>query len=405
MADGVIIAVNERLCAMSGLKAEELVGHRAKEIGIWSPPDLKRFSRSLRIHGYVRDLGVPLRDHSRRMIPHTVSSVVTELGGELCTITIAHDITEQKRAEMELLKAREAALAASQAKSEFLSSMSHEIRTPMNAILRMADMLWESELNPEQRRYLATMRNNSNTLLELINEILDLAKVESGRLYLDRTPLDLRDLMEKLLETMAPRAHVKGLDLTGRIAPGTPTDLVGDPLRLRQILFNLIGNAIKFTQAGVIALTIDTVPPPLTLPAAGANGVTQDAGIGGKGSAPFWIRLTVRDTGIGIATDQSSTIFSSFTHADASIARRYGGSGLGLAIVKRLVALMGGEIAVESMPAAGSSFIVTVPMEEPSAEDAAGNAPAVADTRADLSGLRVAWSSTTTRPRGLRSAN
>jgi len=191
--------------------------------------------------------------------PLRVSAVKLEIDGAPCIATIAVDISRRKRIEEELIAAREEALAASEAKSEFLSSMSHEIRTPMNAILGMADLLWESDLNTEQRRYLDTMRNNGNMLLDLINEILDLAKVESGRLHLEQVQLDLRDLTEKLLETLALRAHTKGLELIGRIAPGTPTRLLGDPLRLRQILFNLIGKAIKFTQTGEIELTLERV--------------------------------------------------------------------------------------------------------------------------------------------------
>jgi len=321
--------------------------------------------------------------------PLRVSAVKLEIDGAPCIATIAVDISRRKRIEEELIAAREEALAASEAKSEFLSSMSHEIRTPMNAILGMADLLWESDLNTEQRRYLDTMRNNGNMLLDLINEILDLAKVESGRLHLEQVQLDLRDLTEKLLETLALRAHTKGLELIGRIAPGTPTRLLGDPLRLRQILFNLIGKAIKFTQTGEIELTLERVAaaPSDRVPDFSADDPTaqESAGTG----VPVWIRFTVRDTGIGISSAQATTIFSSFTQADSSTARKYGGSGLGLTIVKRLIELMGGTIAVESVSGSGSKFTVTLPLEAQSLDDDAIAADASADDLAVLAGVRA----------------
>ncbi len=389
ISDGRIIAVNESVCAMSGLTREELVGRVTEETGIWSDDGLRRFSQALRSKGSVKDFEGMLRHKSGRVIPHIVSGVVAELGGELCVISVAHDITERKRVETELIAARGAALAASLAKSEFLSAMSHEIRTPMNAILGMADMLWESELDAEQRRYLATMRSNSNTLLDLINEILDLAKVESGRLHLEQIPIDLRDLIEKLLETLAVRAQSKGLELIGRIVPGTLTALRGDPLRLRQILFNLVGNAIKFTHAGEIELTLERTGPP--------TGYTVTDGATGNGLAPArvsgdataWMRFTVRDTGIGISAMQARSIFSSFTQADSSMARKYGGSGLGLTIVKRLVDLMGGAIAVASTPGSGSSFTVTVPLEMAAADDQPIYAEAPDYGATALTGVRV----------------
>jgi two-component system sensor histidine kinase/response regulator len=251
---------------------------------------------------------------------------------------IGRDITALKETERQLVAVREAALAASQAKSEFLSSMSHEIRTPMTAILGMAELLAEGELNDEQRRHIEILSNNGHALLDLINSILDLAKVESGRLTLEHVAFDLREEVERSAQTLALRAHAKRLELIVSLAPGVPTALMGDPLRLRQVLINLIGNAIKFTERGevVVAVERDSAPDDL-----------------------LRLRFSVRDTGIGIANENFPALFAAFAQADSSTARKYGGSGLGLAIVKRLVSLLHGEVAIQSEPGKGSIFSFT----------------------------------------------
>jgi signal transduction histidine kinase len=232
--------------------------------------------------------------------------------------------------------------SASRTKSDFLASMSHEIRTPMNAIIGIADLLAKTPLSPEQNKYVQIFRRAGDNLLHLIDDILDLSKVESLQLELERTGFSLNDLLEKVTEMVAVQAHEKGLALVCNIAPKVPTDLVGDPTRLRQVLLNLLGNAIKFTESGEVALR-----------------VAPDAG----SSVPGALRFTISDTGIGIAGEKLGAVFERFTQADSSTTRRYGGSGLGLTISKRLVELMGGRIWVESQVGKGSVFSFAVPLE------------------------------------------
>ena len=231
---------------------------------------------------------------------------------------------------------------ASQTKSDFLASMSHEIRTPMNAIIGIADLLAKTALSPDQDKYVQIFRRAGDNLLNLVNDILDLSKVEASQLELERTGFSLNDLLEKVKEMVSVRAHEKGLALVCEVAPEVPGDLIGDPTRLRQVLLNLLGNAIKFTETGEVALR-----------------VTPDE----NSSAPGVLRFTISDSGIGIPGEKLGAVFERFTQADSSTTRRYGGSGLGLTISKRLVELMGGCIKVESSVGKGSVFSFTVPLE------------------------------------------
>jgi two-component system, sensor histidine kinase and response regulator len=333
------INVNEEFLVATGYTREEAIGKRWQELNIW----FDESSAELLINRVVSDLKVRneeimVRGADGMPAPALVSSVVLELGGRQCALFIARDISRLKETQRQLEEASRAALAASKAKSEFLSSMSHEIRTPMNAILGTADLLSETALNSEQSRYVGTLVSNGNALLELINSVLDLARMESGRLSLEATTFDLVEVVEKTIETLAVRADEKELELAIRFAPEVPTRLVGDPLRLRQVITNLIGNAIKFTDAGEVTIVIENDPSP---------------------AKPGHLRFAVSDTGIGIGADKLANIFSAFTQADSSTTRKYGGSGLGLAIVERLVRLMDGQVWAESTPGQGSTFIFT----------------------------------------------
>ncbi|WP_022663146.1 transporter substrate-binding domain-containing protein [Paucidesulfovibrio longus] len=257
---------------------------------------------------------------------------------------ILRDITAQREAQERLIQARQAAENADRAKSEFLASMSHEIRTPMNAILGMAEVLSETDLSEEQRGYVELFRNAGESLLSLINDILDLSKVEAGQVDLEHIPFDLRELVEKLAHIMGIRARKNGVNLQCVLADNLPEIMVGDPGRLRQVLANLLSNAVKFTHQGRIDLEVRREP--------------QEHG-------PDMLLFCVRDTGIGIPPNKIKDIFESFVQADSSTTRRYGGTGLGLSISQRLVNLMNGRIWVESEFGQGSSFYFSVPLDAP----------------------------------------
>ncbi|HEY9159186.1 PAS domain S-box protein, partial [Candidatus Binatus sp.] len=316
---GRYIDINEEYTRNTGFCRDDIVGKRSREFKSMAiPEENERLSAELKRAGLVRNMEATFRRKDGSTYHGLISAINLKLRGHLCCITITRDIGVLKETQRQLIAAREAALEASRAKSDFLSSMSHEIRTPMNAVLGMADMLWESDLTEEQRRYLDIMRRNGVTLLDLINEILDLAKVESGQLILEEVDFDIRDLIDSMIETMGLRAHEKHLELAGQVAPDVPHNLVGDPLRLRQVMVNLLSNAVKFTDHGEIVLRVEMARPD-------------------TGSGTTSIRFSVADTGVGIAHDKTDSIFDAFTQADSSTTRKYGGTGLGLTIVKRLV--------------------------------------------------------------------
>ncbi len=255
---------------------------------------------------------------------------------------------ELAQANRDLSVAHKAAESAAQTKADFLATMSHEIRTPMNGVIAMAELLFETPLNPEQRGYVEMIHSSGEAMLTICNDILDFSKIEAGKLELESEPFDLRECVESALDVLATQAAEKQLDLAYLIDDGTPSRVVGDVTRLRQVLVNLLSNGIKFTEHGEVVVQVKILSPP-----------QSEAGT----AASWLLHFSVRDTGIGIPPERLARLFKAFSQADASTARQYGGTGLGLTISKRLVELMGGKMWVESLPGKGSTFHFSLPFK------------------------------------------
>jgi signal transduction histidine kinase/DNA-binding response OmpR family regulator len=348
---GAITYVNDAFCALADRARHDLLATD------FTLPVLEQGETSLLTDGTrAHDQKIAAADGARWI---AWREVTVRADGHSEMQSVGRDVTDRVLAEHALAVARDQAEAANRAKSRFLTMVSHEIRTPLNGILGMADLLGDTPLTPEQGTYLTAVKTSGETLLSLIEEVLDFSKIEAGRLDLAARPFPLAAFAEEVVELLGPRAQAKGLEIGCYVDERLPARVVGDAARLRQVLFNLAGNAIKFTEQGGVSIIVETNPQPDT------------------------IAISVHDTGIGISPEDQLRIFLEFEQADGGSARKFGGTGLGLTISNRIVESMGGSIAVDSSPNKGSTFRVTVPL--PRADDA--NEPPLAVP--DLAGTDI----------------
>ena len=333
-----IVECNDTFCAMNGYAAAELIGQTIDVLHP-TPGDLEERSAylaRLRREGSIHVETLHRRRDGTHLYIESLSSLVT-IGGRELVLGIDRDVTRRKQAEAALAEARDQALEASRLKSEFLATVSHEIRTPMNGVIGMTELLLDTSLDDEQREFAQTINDSAQALLTIINDILDYSKIEAGKLILDRAELAVGEVLGSIGSLLGARARARGLELEISIDPSVPSRVRGDAGRLRQILLNLVGNAVKFTERGGIAIRVACV----------------------QSSALVTLRFEVTDTGIGIPEAALRQLFQPFSQADGSVTRRYGGTGLGLAISKRLAELMGGAIGCESAVGQGSTFWFT----------------------------------------------
>jgi two-component system, sensor histidine kinase and response regulator len=341
--NGLMTFMNPAVPAILGYSEEEMRGQPFHALIHHHYPDGREFPRSeCRMFQTVLD-GQPrvvddevfwTTDGSAIPVEYSTNAI-RKNGETVGTVVVFHDITERKRFQAEIMQAKAVAEEATLAKSRFLANMSHEIRTPMNAIIGMSHLAMQTPLNPKQRNYIEKVHRASENLLVIINDILDFSKIEAGKLSMEKIGFRLEDVMDNVATLIAAKAHDKAIELLFNTAPDVPTALLGDPLRLGQVLINLANNAVKFTEKGDIVMGIENVSQTAT-----------------ETELHFWIR----DTGIGMTPEQCTRLFGSFSQADASTTRKFGGTGLGLAISKKLIEMMNGHIWVESEPGKGSTF-------------------------------------------------
>ncbi len=373
--DGRLTFANLRFAELFRLPADRLSGVDMRTL-LADPVDRRRYHDLMSEGVAIRDTELRLRRADGSTFWALLSGDPHGFDGETGYLGWIHDISHLKQTESDLSAAKEQAEQATRAKSIFLATMSHEIRTPMNGVLGMMELLDRTHLDTEQSGIVTTIRESATALLRIIDDILDFSKIEAEMLVLESVPVSLAALVEGVAETLAPTAWHKNLDLVTFVDPALPPALIGDPLRLRQILFNLGGNAIKFTEHGQVVLRVDLDE--------------IETAVAGRRAR---IRMSITDTGIGISQDAQPTLFQPYTQAENSTARRYGGTGLGLSISRRLAEMMGGGISVTSEPGCGSTFAFNVVLDVPPGDAIRGPGQNGGDGSSDqpsLAGLNVA---------------
>ncbi|WP_372808712.1 ATP-binding protein, partial [Pontiella sp.] len=337
--DSQLILVNDAFCKWTGFSQEEVIGRT--DFDLFTEEHARKAYED---EQHIIQTGEPIINQEERetraegrvtWVSTTKMPIRNSNGTIIGTFGMSRDITRSKQMEKDLREARDEAERAAQAKSIFLANMSHEIRTPLNAVVGMADMLADTPMTPQQHEYLETVNTSSEALMDIVNDILDLSKIESGKLELEVAPFNLMQLVQKSVDVLAPKANLKGLELMQHFIGTVPERVFGDAARLRQVLLNLLSNAVKFTSQGEVLVEVSGTP-------VRAN--------------EYKINFLISDTGIGLSPEEAKRILKPFEQADTSITRQFGGTGLGLSICNKLIELMGGEMTVQSEKGIGSTF-------------------------------------------------
>jgi len=370
LESGKMLELNQAFIDICGYSREEMINHTASELGLL-PPGLRTSIKNELIESkIIRNREQIIRTKSGKLITTLYSSIVLDIGGRKCSLDIVNDISERKELENQLIAATEKAQQAVKSEERFLANMSHEIRTPMNGIIGMVNLLAQTQLTDEQKEYAGWIKDSSEILLTIINDILDISKINAGQMAFEKTPFSIYDVLRNLSISMELKAKEKSIGFHTHMDLSVPQKVLGDPVRLFQILLNLVGNAVKFTEKGEVNINI--------------NKKHED-------SENITIEFVVEDSGIGIETKKISTLFEPFVQATADTTRKYGGTGLGLSISKRLVEMQGGTIHAESQLGEGSTFTFELTYKKyfPSAKQVVSAPQVDLMNGRDISGVRV----------------